>query len=271
MVEWSVTIRGTRGSLSSTTTETRRTGGATSMLEVRTEQGVLLVDTGSSTPNLPPPVPNAPILIWYTHFHHDHIVGLPFLSWLYDPAREITFLGVERHDMPLHDALCGTFQPPWFPLPFADAVRARIREVALPPEGREEHLGLRIEWTEVAHPGGASALRISDGERSLVYAPDVELDQDEGGLLRLSQGADVLVIDAHFSESEYPNHRGWGHSTPQQAARLARDAQAGSLRLTHHAPWRSDDEVDALARAACEIFPGTEPARDGDLLLQRRG
>ena len=116
--------------------------------------------------------------------------------------------------------------------------------------------GYTVRAMQVRHPGGALGYRFTDGNgdgRALVYISDNELD---GGvrydvpagwrddLVRFVAGARVLVHDTMYTAEEYTHHRGWGHSTYDDALELALDAQVETLVLFHHKPERTDDEVD---------------------------
>ena len=70
-------------------------------------------------------------------------------------------------------------------------------------------------------------------------------------------GTDCLFMDAHFLPEELPAHRGWGHSSWEEAVEAAEGCRAKTLRLIHHAPWRTDDELDAILAAAKRRFPAT--------------
>lgn len=268
-LRWTITTRGTRGSIATAGEHARQVGGATSMLEIRTPTLAMLIDAGSATPSVAPPGPGQQAELWFTHYHLDHIVGLPFLPWLYDPSLSVNVHGVEPDGQTLRQAYTGPFQRPWFPLDLSDAARANLVDNPIQRDGSAQRGELSLSWLGVSHPGGAIAIRFEIGDKSLVYAPDVELRADDtwGRLLELASGADVLVIDAHFSDEEYHRYKGWGHSTARQAAAFAKEAEVGQLKLTHHAPFRSDDEVRALAARARETFQETSLAYDNELLL----
>jgi ribonuclease BN (tRNA processing enzyme) len=121
------------------------------------------------------------------------------------------------------------------------------------------------------HPNGCLAYRIDAGGRSVVYAtdtehPDGELDPN---LLALARSADVLIYDAQYTRDEYAGRapggpkRGWGHSTPDEGARLALAARVGQLILFHHDPSHDDRAVAAMEASTRALFPLTTAAREG--------
>jgi ribonuclease BN (tRNA processing enzyme) len=149
----------------------------------------------------------------------------------------------------------GQMAPAVFPVAFDDlgaAVEFRSLD-----GGRCDRPGVSVAALRVRHPGGALAYRLTgegDGDQgALVYVSDNELnaeaayDAPTGGrdaLVRFAAGARVLVHDAMYTREEYARHVGWGHSTFDEAVELAIDAGVETLVLYHHAPDRSDAELD---------------------------
>jgi ribonuclease BN (tRNA processing enzyme) len=120
-----------------------------------------------------------------------------------------------------------------------------------------------ISSRAVAHQGPTVGYRIEERGRSLVYlsdhepflgadGTDLDVDWVSGG--RLAYGADVLLHDAQYTDEEYAEHLGWGHSSIEQAVRFARLARVGQLVLFHHDPGRDDAQLDDLARRAAALW-----------------
>jgi len=65
-------------------------------------------------------------------------------------------------------------------------------------------------------------------------------------VVALAEGADLLIYDTQFTYDEYRLRPHWGHSHPDDAIAVARDAKVKRLCLFHHAPLRSDDDNDAI-------------------------
>ena len=146
------------------------------------------------------------------------------------------------------------------------AFRATIdyRDVA-PGETFMPHSGLTVASFAVDHPGGALAYRIAWGGASLSYVTDAEnaAGPPDAALAAFVAGADLLICDASYSDAEYPDRVGWGHSTWEGAIRLANAAGAGTLVLFHHDFAHDDDTMDSIAAAAATRRPGTLAAREG--------
>ncbi len=117
-------------------------------------------------------------------------------------------------------------------------------------------MGYRVEW------GGRAVAIITDTEH--------EPGSLDSSVLRLIENCDLFLYDSSFWDSEMERYRGFGHSTWQQAVRLAREAGARQIGFTHHAPWRTDAELDAAGRDAKEEFPDSFFAHDGQVLAFQR-
>ena len=256
-----IRCRGVRGSIPTPARDCLRHGGNTPCVEVRAGDDLLILDAGTGIRQLGLDLPpGANIHLFLSHFHWDHLQGLPYFAPLYDPTANITVYSsapIER----LHDALAAQMSAPFFPIAFAD-VPARLHFIEL----REP---LLVGDTEVLpiplqHPQGATGYRIRRAGRTLVYATDHEPGDSgiDAGLLEAARGADLLLIDAYYTPEEYEQHRGWGHGTWQHAAQLARQAGVEQLGLFHHAPTRTDSELDAIVDQARRIFPNTFAAAE---------
>jgi ribonuclease BN (tRNA processing enzyme) len=98
-----------------------------------------------------------------------------------------------------------------------------------------------------------------------VVATDHETGNEaaDAALKALAWSADVLVHDSQYTPQDYEEHRGWGHSTWEDAVVMATDAEVNSLVLTSHAPGRTDDEIDDIVGRAQERFAQVSAAREG--------
>jgi phosphoribosyl 1,2-cyclic phosphodiesterase len=126
------------------------------------------------------------------------------------------------------------------------------------------HPGLTVRTAKLCHPGGATGYRIEWAGRSVAYVTDTETGTGgvDPAVAALVDRADLVLYDASYTDEEYITRVGWGHSTWQQAIRLADTACAGKLLLFHHDPLHDDDFLDAIAEAAACRRPGTEVAKE---------
>lgn len=259
---------GVRGSVATPQATHLRYGGNTSCMEVELPGGgSVVLDAGTGIRALGRQMaaaaePQREIPLLLTHYHWDHIAGLPFFAPLYQPERLIRFYG---HGLsgPLQRILEGQMASPYFPvdLPLASARKEFVEVDRKPLQVGQA----QIQPFPLHHPQGARGYRIEANGAVVVYATDYEHGDAEQDalLLEYAQGADILICDAQFTAEEYPRFRGWGHSTWQNAVRVAQEAGAKQLVLFHHDPSRSDADMDQLLTEARAEFPNTEAAREG--------
>jgi phosphoribosyl 1,2-cyclic phosphodiesterase len=244
-------------------------GGNTSCVEAEADGQVILLDAGTGLRQagkrlLQRGIRKATLLL--SHAHWDHINGFPF----FEPAYRADFsLRIISRDLAGCDCvgqvLRNCMQNPLFPVPL-NAMRADLSFHRLTP-GQSLQLApdLNIESAELNHPGGAAGYRIAHGGRSFCYVTDTEHRPGETDeqVLRLMRGVDLALYDSTYSEAEFASKRGWGHSTWNEGARLARLAGVRHFGLFHHDPDHDDTIMAALEAEAQAHSPGSFAAREG--------
>jgi phosphoribosyl 1,2-cyclic phosphodiesterase len=263
---------GVRGSLPTPYACYLRYGGNTSCLELRLPDGqALIFDAGSGIRALGVDLsgaqePETSTHLFLTHFHWDHIAGIPFFGPLYSPRQQITFYG-PGHVGSLQTILEGQMVSPYFSINLeAASARKEFRELGS-SEAVQIGAAMVIPFP-LNHPQGAVGYRIEAAGKVVVYATDYEhghatLDRT---LRQFAEGADLLICDSQYTPDEYGRHKGWGHSTWLEATRVACDARAKRLLLFHHDPARTDDQLDAVVEQARRCFATTDAAREGSSL-----
>jgi phosphoribosyl 1,2-cyclic phosphodiesterase len=201
-----------------------------------------------------------------SHFHLDHIIGLPFFAPLYSAQARITFYS---HVLPKEAEkwLSGLMAGRYFPVGFRETASQKDFQKV---EEESFSIGkLRISHCPLNHPQGSLAYCIAEKDAGIVFATDTE-PPDEGMDERLAgfiRGASYFVCDATFTPEEYPRRQGWGHSTWQQGTELARAAGVRNLLLSHLNPEHDDRAVDEIVRRARREFRRTAAAREGLRLI----
>jgi phosphoribosyl 1,2-cyclic phosphodiesterase len=192
--------------------------------------------------------------IFLTHAHWDHIQGIPFFAPIFQPGNHFTIWGSRTLETNIDRVIRDQMSPVVFPVTF-EQLDATIDFGEIADEAIVRN-GYRVSAFGVRHPGGALGYRFSSANGtggSLVYISDNELNPSatypgpaewNEELVKFVRGATVLVHDATYTADEYERHRGWGHSTYEDAVTLALDAEVEQLVLFHHRPERTDDEVD---------------------------
>ncbi|MBL4633372.1 MAG: MBL fold metallo-hydrolase [Kofleriaceae bacterium] len=266
-----INFYGVRGSLASPGACNALVGGNTSCVEVCAGGRRIVFDAGSGLRNLGDSLMKegpSKTTILLSHLHWDHIQGLPFFSPLYVPGNRIEVMSGPNGYMNLRDALRKQMSPPFFPVSLDDvATQLCVRD--LRPSERFNIGDIRVTTAKLNHPDPVYGYRLDFGGRSVVYATDTEhYSCVDPTLLRLAEGADVLIYDAQYTPEEYsgidgPPKVGWGHSTYSAAAELANLAGVGRLVLFHHDPKRNDDAVQEIQTRCRLAFPDTVAAREG--------
>jgi len=260
---------GVRGSVPTVTPDTTTFGGNTACVELRGPTGeIAIFDSGTGIralgERLVEEARGSPLSIhlFLSHFHWDHIQGLPFFAPLYHPANSVTIYS-SRHSAPLREALSGLMAAPYFPVAFA-SLPARVELVEL-ESGIRNPGPLCVKPFSVNHPQGACGYRVECSGAVVLYVPDREHGVPEMDRLIREQArsADLLIHDSQFTPEEYEQRKGWGHTTWLETARLAQDAEVKRLVLFHHDPSHSDRIIDEITGKARLVFPNTWAAKEG--------
>jgi phosphoribosyl 1,2-cyclic phosphodiesterase len=264
-----LTIHGVRGSTPVGGQGTARYGGQTICLSAHAGgNDILVIDAGTGLRGLQESLTSSAggrrFHLFLTHYHWDHLQGLPFFAPLYDEANHFTFYGFPWEGMGIKELIAGTFRPPWFPVSLDDT--AAEKEYVALADGPIRIGDLAVSWTRLNHPQGVTAYRITGPSASVVIATDHESGDPEfdEALYVLGRGADVLVHDAQYTDGEYELHyEGWGHSTWRHAVDAAKATEASRLVLISHDPSHDDDAVDAIVAEARTEFSNLDAAHEG--------
>lgn len=285
---------GVRGSYPTTESSTRGFGGNTSCVEVEAGGRRLIFDAGTGIIPLghlisKEPAASAPCAIFLSHTHIDHVIGLCFFEPLLNPKKRSLIFGPGTARNPLADRLEQLTHSSLFPVSLKEFKGKKLisslngHEIIRFKPGSDKPIIRRAanrasepfgELTitthkSPAHPrDGVMLYRVSYGGKVLVYATDVE--QIEGAypdIIDFARGADLLIHDAQYLHGEYysqaKSKKGWGHSTVEMAAEVARKAAVKRLVLFHHEPIHDDRTLRDIGRRAKRLFPASVVAREG--------
>jgi phosphoribosyl 1,2-cyclic phosphodiesterase len=262
---------GVRGSCPVSGKDHIKYGGHTPSASLKTADGqILVVDAGTGIRRLGEFLENEKkgeplrLHLFLTHFHLDHIQGLPFFTPLYSAETRLTVyadIEAEETEKQLGNLMGGRF----FPISFKET-QARKEFKKVPQEGLE--IGdCRISFCPLRHPQGSVAYKISSKDKTVVLATDTEHPEKgiDKKLAEFAAGSDIFVYDATFTPAEYEaGKRGWGHSTWLEGTKLAEEAAVGSLYLSHFNPNHSDSQIDGIVTSARERFSRTSGATESE-------
>jgi phosphoribosyl 1,2-cyclic phosphodiesterase len=262
---------GARGSLPAPAALSVGFGSDTCCVEMRCGSDILIFDAGSGAASLGSRLVADKVSefdLFFTHFHVDHIMGLPFLAPLYVPGVKARLYAGHLHLRDLDNCkqkVGGFMRPPYFPVtPEQFKATIDFRNFT-PPATLSPRPGIRVSTARLRHPGGAVGYRVDFSGRSVCYVTDTEhvKGEPDAAVLDLIHGADIVIYDCTYTDAEFDQYLGFGHSTWEEGVRLCEAAGAKRLVLFHHQFTRGDEELKAIEAQAQARFPGAIAARTG--------
>jgi phosphoribosyl 1,2-cyclic phosphodiesterase len=276
---------GVRGSIPSPGPHTIRFGGNTTCIEVRGDDGTLVIlDAGTGIfPLAQELLKQMPVKanIFITHTHWDHIQGLPFFTPLYIPGNSVRIHGAYDvvSSRGIDQVMDVQLQYSYFPIREAE-MKAGIEYETLNVGAPVTIGSLTVTPLMLNHPVVNFGYRVDGDGKSMfftgdhepwqnIYQPDDEgfaefaqmIDMQHAQLDKSLSGLDLLIADSSYTKAEYPSKVGWGHGTIEGHLDWVRRIGAKALACTHHEPTRSDDALDkvfAEAVANCGYVPGAD-------------
>jgi phosphoribosyl 1,2-cyclic phosphodiesterase len=277
---------GVRGSLPVPGANTERYGGNTSCVEITSGAGTrIIIDGGTGIRRLGKELMRAEFEagqgrahILVSHTHWDHIQGLPFFAPFYREGNHLFVYARQRDDQNLRSVFASQADAPFFPVSF-DSTRASVAFRELHDGAKFEIEDVRVSTTRLNHPFVATAYAIAADGALVAYISDTapfydilfgqeflsgppsprtklgrtdkaKLKAMAAAVVRLCEGADLVIYDTMYTAEEYRQFPHFGHSRPSDAIAVCREAEAKTLALFHHAPDRSDAELDTVLAGA---------------------
>ncbi|CAK7070282.1 MAG: Ribonuclease BN [Desulfovibrio sp.] len=263
-----IILQGVRGSIPSPSSSTQFYGANTPCLELRTAADDLLIfDAGSGLRLLGRTLPDSgECHLFITHGHRDHTEGLGFFRPFFNKNWTVHLYLPEW----LQDLLHRYFDGAVFPV-HHEKLQASVTTTILTP-GDTVTLDSKggtilVEVFGTHHPGGNLAYKVTADNATVLYTGDHEIapDQQNRAMVEaMLKDTDLAIVDGHFNSTDLMP--GWGHSAWEDWVEPAVKAQTKWLVLTHHAPNRTDAELDALQTSLL-----TQPAIGTSVYVAREG
>jgi phosphoribosyl 1,2-cyclic phosphodiesterase len=246
-----------------------RYGGNTSCIEVMCSGYRLILDAGTGIRELGKEMQTTgadDFHILLTHTHWDHINGFPFFTPAYNKDMNIEIMaGHLESKGGVQKVLSSQMDNPMFPVPL-EAMTANIEYTDFTAgENIDLSDDVIIKTTTLNHPNGSTGYRIEHEGKSAVYITDTEHTpgKPDQNILNLIEGADLVIYDSTYTEQEFPDKVGWGHSTWNEGVKLCRMANVKRLAIFHHDPDHTDDIMDGIAKEAHAEWANTFVAKEG--------
>ncbi|HED05951.1 MAG TPA: MBL fold metallo-hydrolase [Ignavibacteria bacterium] len=255
---------GTRGSIPVPGRKTCKYGGNTPCVEIRIKDDeIIILDAGSGLRELGNYLQNTlnfsdiPILI--SHYHWDHIQGIPFFRPLFKKNNIITFYGLTIDDADVKSVLSNQMVPNHFPINISE-FDAFVKFQTVNYNDSFNIKNVMVETYRSNHTADALTYKVKIGKKSLVYIPDneilcgnsgksyeyVEIEKLNRKLIEFCKECDYLIHDSMYDENTVRKKKGWGHSSNISLAYFSIIAKVKHLILFHYNPDYNDSKIDAL-------------------------
>ena len=270
--KFTVKFWGVRGSIACPGPQTVRYGGNTSCIEMQIGGQRFIFDGGTGLRVLGQKLlAEMPLEVnmFFTHSHWDHIQGFPFFIPAFIKGNKFNIYGaIAPNGSTIEQRLNDQMLHPNFPVPL-QIMGANLKFCDL-EIGEIVKIGdIQVENALLNHPGEAVGYRVAWRGLSVAYITDTEHfpDRLDENVLWLSRDADLIIYDATYTDDEYYNEKsskvGWGHSTWQEAVKVANSANVKQLVIFHHDPLHSDEVMDQVAANTAAVFPNSVVAKEG--------
>ena len=245
-----VKFLGVRGSTATPGKDFSHFGGNTSCTVVNHEKFQIIIDagTGFQRVNIRQDVP---VLVLFSHFHFDHVQGLPFCRDLLALNTPIYFSSALVQKEELKAILSDCFSPHYFPIELIQNLD-HIKFLEFKEATKIIKENCEIESVELIHPGGASGYSLKTNSSHFCYFLDHEFENQSADRLRsIAKNANLVIWDGMFTDEELTNRKGWGHSSIEQGFKFLENCEVKSMAMSHHSPYRNDKsmfELDLLIK-----------------------
>lgn len=229
-------------------------GGNTPCVELTSNSNKKIIfDAGSGIRNLGKlsiPPENLHYNLFFSHFHWDHIQGLPFFDRIYNPSISFDIYSpFENMDVFLKNQMVS----PYYPVTW-DVLSKKINFHFMSENTEYKIDDLTVSCMKMSHPGSSYAYSVIENDCKFIYATDVELSPSDFEITpekeSFFKNADVLVLDSQYTVEEAYKKQNWGHSAFCYAVDFANIWNIKKLYLFHHEPTYDDRKLYSILESA---------------------
>ncbi|GMO53240.1 MAG: MBL fold metallo-hydrolase [Treponemataceae bacterium] len=230
-------------------------GGNTTCVRITSADGThIILDAGSGIRDIPLAAPfpkDKTYHIMFSHFHWDHLQGLPFFTPAYSNQYRLIFHSASSK---LRAILENQMTAPYFPVPLPDAFTRNIEYNTFTQGVPFSVGGMTIVTKKMRHPGDSYAYKFTENGTAFIFATDTELSRTDFEQTKINmdffEGADTLVLDTQYTTKEAIEKENWGHSSFCYAVDFAAAWKIKILYLFHHDPAYDDKKLYSILKAA---------------------
>jgi phosphoribosyl 1,2-cyclic phosphodiesterase len=248
-------------------TEAAGFGGHTSCIEVSTVKSRIIIDGGSGLRVLGDKIMrehgalgSAKIHILMTHFHWDHLIGLPFFTPIFMPKNEIHFYAVQPE---LEENIHRIFSKPNFPVAF-ERLPAKIFFHKLEPRKPQMFDDIQVTPYKLDHPDPCWGYKVEHEGKTYSHCVDSEclrLSREQlGEDLPLYQNVDLMIFDAQYTFKEAAEKINWGHASGPVGVDLAIREKVKRVLFIHHDPAATDEKIKHAEQQTKEYYESLQQA-----------
>lgn len=266
--DFTVLLLGTRGSIATPNSHTLLYGGNTHSTLVNVDGRAIIFDGGTgilSQSDYPlwSQLPHR-IDIFLSHYHLDHIIGLPLFMPFFDSQHECHLYGPAYGGLGCEEILSKLFVPPFWPIQL-DKLPANLTFHTI--ELQQELIlddDITLSFLMLNHPDGSVGFRLCHNGKAFCHILDHEhTEAFTPTLSAFVYGCDLMICDASYSEKEYDGKVGFGHSTIEGMAAFSETAKVKHLLLSHHASAKTDSSLAETEKQLVQNYPHCSLAKEG--------
>ena len=250
-------------------------GGNTPCVSVSAEglDGPVIFDCGSGLRDLgicynsKKPSPKKYHIV-FSHFHWDHLQGLPFFDPAYNSSISIDFYSPKQG---LKEFLSCQMQSPYFPVTLESMACKKNYILIDSPFSIGQ---VSVDFKKMNHPGDSYSYKLTHNGKKVIYATDTELTENDliknNENVNFFQNADIIILDAQYTMAEAQEKNNWGHNAFNKTVDFAAAFGIKRLILFHHDPAYSDQKIYSILQSA-QLYKQEMKIKDLEIGLAYEG